>query len=182
MVMKKMHFPRWIEGGRWPRAIALTVALWAIGSTQAVSAAQRIVLLYGPMRAPISVAELSDFARTGELSPALSGYLGLANQEPEKVREHLTKSVQVKAVLLDRVLNHQLGERLLRQVGRGLRTPSGERNEQALRAALVLSASDDDEIHLMEILENYPAESLEVDLAEMSRLYRKLQFLERLNL
>lgn len=163
-----------------------SVVFYAIGEVvpfqRDANAAERVVLKYGPMRAPVSVSELTTFAETGEMSVSLQSYMGLAKQNPEEVRGNLTKSVDVSPRLLDRVLNHRLGERLLDRMGEVIHTPSGQANGQALRAALVLSASEDGEITLLETIQNYPAESVEIEVARLARLYSKLSFLKKLNL
>lgn len=155
-----------------------TIGMGFIGSN--AIAAEQIILKYGPMRAPVSVAELSAFAETGEMSVSLQSYLGLAKQNPEDMRDNLTKSISVSPRFLDRVLNHRLGERLLDEMGEIIQTPSGRASGQALRAALVLSASGDGEITLLETLKNYPAQVVEVEVGSLIKIYRKLSFLEKL--
>lgn len=58
-------------------------------------------------------------------------------------------------------------------------TPSRRAGQQALRSALVLSANDDGQITLTEILENYPTAVVEVEGDRLESAYRLLQ---RLNL
>jgi hypothetical protein len=144
------------------------------------SAAEQIILKYGPMRAPVSVADLSRFAETGEMSLALRAYMGLSNQNPDEVRNHLNRSISVSPRFLDRALNNRLGKRLLDEMGDMTQTPSGQLSGQALRASLILSAADDGEITLVDLIENYPAQTVEVDVASLIRIYNKLSFLEKL--
>jgi hypothetical protein len=144
-------------------------------------AAEQVILKYGPMRAPLSVAELVTFAETGEMSPSVASYIGLAKQNPEEMRAGLTNSIEVSARFLDRALNHT-GELLLDEIGEVIQTASGEANGQALRAALILSAAEDGKISILETIQNYPGQVVEVQVDTLARIYKKLSFLQKLSL
>lgn len=126
-------------------------------------AAEKVVLKYGIFQESISVAELSSFAETGDPSPTLAAYMKLANKRPEEVRDALTKPVKISPVLLDRALNNFVGEQLLDEVGKTVHTSANTANRQALRSALVLSASDDSQISLIEAIQKYPTQEVEVE-------------------
>ena len=126
-------------------------------------AAEKVVLKYGIFQESLSVAELSSFAATGDPSPTLAAYMKLANKKPEEVRNALTKQVKVSPVVLDQALNSVVGERLLDEVGKTVHTGADTANRQALRSALVLSASDDSKISLMEAIQKYPTQEVEVE-------------------
>ncbi len=162
----------------------LGIALLAVGeamlSPNNAIAAEQIILKYGPIRAPVAVNDLSRFADSGDMSFALRSYMGLSRQNPDEVRNHLTRSISVSPRFLDQALNNGLGKRLLDEMGNMIQTPSGELSGQALRASLVLSAAEDGEITVVELIENYPAQTVEVDVASLRRVYNKLSFLEKL--
>ncbi|MDZ8087734.1 MAG: alpha/beta hydrolase [Nostoc sp. DedQUE12b] len=141
-------------------------------------AAERVVLKYGIFRESLSVEELSTFAQTGELSRSLRVNLALARQDPKAIRQYLTKPVKVNLVFLDRVLNSQIGNIILAQISQVISTPSQRANRQALRAALVLSASQDRQVSLIEIIKNYPTNEVEVDGDRLERAYRQLRRLQ----
>ncbi|MEH2369007.1 alpha/beta hydrolase [Nostoc sp.] len=111
----------------------------------------------------ISVEELSTFSQTGELSRSLRVNLALARQDPKAIRQYLTKPVKVNPVFLDRVLNSQIGNIILDRISQVISTPSQRANRQALRAALVLSANQDGQVSLIEVIKNYPTNEVEVD-------------------
>lgn len=160
------------------------IALLGVGegmfSQNPATAAEEIILKYGPMRAPVSVADLSRFAQTGDMSFALRSYMRLSSQNPDEVRTHLNRSISVSPRFLDRALNNRLGKRVLDEMGDMIQTPSGQLSGQALRASLVLSAAADGQISVVELIENYPAQTVEVDVASLIRVYNKLSFLEKL--
>ncbi len=137
-------------------------------------AAEEIVLKYKILQASISVSELATFAETGELSPALQKYLNLAGRDPQELRSALTKKVDVSPLLLDRVFNSFPGEILLDQVGQVIHTPSGQADRQALRAAIVLSATSDSSLTLLEIMQNYPTSEIQVDGERLVQVYSQV--------
>ncbi|MCG6133587.1 MAG: alpha/beta hydrolase [Nostoc sp. LLA-1] len=141
-------------------------------------AAERVVLTYGILRESISVEELSTFAETGELSRSLRVNFALARQDPQAIRPYLTTPVQVNLVTLDRVLNSPVGNLVLDELSQAIHTPSRTSDRQALRAALVLSASEDGQITLMEVIENYPTSDVEIDGDRLGNAYRQLRRLQ----
>ncbi|MEH2152401.1 alpha/beta hydrolase [Nostoc sp.] len=141
-------------------------------------AAERVVLKYGIFRESLSVEELSTFAQTGELSGLLKVNLALARQDPKAIRQYLTKPVKVNPVFLDKVLNSQIGNIILDQISQVTYTPSRTADRQALRAALVLSASQDGQVSLIEIIKNYPTNEVEVDGNRLESAYRQLRRLQ----
>lgn len=147
-------------------------------SSTEVIAAQRVVLKYRVFREALAVEELATFAKTGELSKSLRINLALARQDPKAVRRYLTEPVKVNPVLLDRLLNSSIGNLILDQVSQVIHTPSGKADRQALRAALVLSASRNRDISLIETIQNYPAQEVQVEGDRLESAYRQLRRLE----
>lgn len=143
----------------------------------AANAAEQVVLKYRIFRESISVEELSTFAETGELSRSLRINFALARQDPKAIRQFLTQPVQVNPVFLDRVLNSPVGNLIVDQVSQFVHTPSRRADRQALRSALVLSASRDNNITLIETIQNYPTSEVEL---EGERLESASQQLRRL--
>lgn len=138
-------------------------------------AADQVVLKYRIFSESISVNELSTFAETGELSRPLQVNLKLARQDPEAVRRFLTKPVQASPIFLDRLLNSPVGNVILDELGKVVHTPSRQADQQALRAALVISASGDNSITLIEAIRNYPTSQVEVEGDRVESAYRQLQ-------
>lgn len=143
-----------------------------------VFAAEQVVLKYRVFRESLSVKELSNFADTGKLSTSLRINLTIAQQDPKKIRRYLTDSIKVNAVLLDRMLNSPVGNVVLDQVSQVIHTPSRKADRQAMRSALVLSASKDGDIKLIEVIQNYPSNEVEVDGDSLEKAYRQLRRLQ----
>ncbi|MBN3878242.1 MAG: alpha/beta hydrolase [Nostoc sp. JL23] len=135
-------------------------------------AAERVVLKYGVFRESLSGEELSTFSQTGELSRSLKVNLALARQDPKAIRQYLTKPVKVNPVFLDKVLNSQIGNIIFDQISQVTYTLSRRADRQALRAALVISASQNRQVSLIEIIKNYPTNEVEVDGVVYRRRHR----------
>lgn len=155
------------------RALIVTASI-LLSSTTAI-AAERVVLKYRIFRQSISVNELTTLAETGELSRSLRIKLALARQDPKLFRQYLTQPVKVNPVLLDRLLNNRIGNVLLDEISQAIHTPSGQADRQALRSALIISASGDRQITLVEILQNYPSADVEVEGDRLENTYRQLR-------
>lgn len=141
-------------------------------------AAERVVLKYRILRQSVSVKDLSTFAETGKLPLALQASLALAKQDPKPVRQYLTQPVNVNPVLLDKVLNSPVGNVFLDQISQVIHTPSRTADRQAMRSALVLSASKDKQISLIEVIQNYPSTDVEVDGNKLESAYKQLRRLQ----
>ncbi|MBW4554423.1 MAG: alpha/beta hydrolase [Trichormus sp. ATA11-4-KO1] len=141
-------------------------------------AAERVVLKYGIFRETISVEELATFAATGELSRSLRVNFALARQDPQAIRQYLITPVRVDLVILDKVLNSPVGNVILDELSQVIYTPSRAADRQALRSALILSASKDGQVTLLEIIQNYPTPDVEVDGDRLENAYRQLRRLQ----
>jgi hypothetical protein len=155
-----------------------------LGVAPASLAAEEVMLRYRGFSRTVAVADLATLAETGEAPASVAGLLNQANQRPETLQSVLNHTITTDAVILDKALNSLPGEWLLDQLGQTIRPVSGEASRQALRSALVLSASDDGELTLLEALQAYPTETvvLEVDQVEsvLARIDTLLQPLSRL--
>ena len=154
--------------------VGMTVITLAL--SQPAYSAERIYFTYGPLGRSLSIAELREFAETGEPSRQIRWYLNRANIEPELFRDILTKEVSVGLKTVDRVTHSLPGEFTLFQIGQVIHTRSRQANIQALRSTLILSVSDDNRLSLLEFLENSPTQGIYVDgivLAQVARDVRE---------
>lgn len=141
-------------------------------------AAGQVTWKYRIFRGSVPVEELTALAEQGEVSPTLERLLKRSRQDPQQVQDILNREFEIDQVTLDRFLNGPLGEIALRQLSDYIHTPSRSADLQAMRAALVLSASEDNKISLIEILQNYPTGAVIVEadrIAEAAELLGNIQ-------
>ncbi|MEH1838700.1 MAG: alpha/beta hydrolase [Nostoc sp.] len=86
--------------------------------------------------------------------------------------------MKVNIVFLDKVLNSRIGNIILDQISQVIYTQSRRADRQALRSALVLSASQDGQVSLIEIIKNYPTNEVKVDGKRLQGAYRQLRGLQ----
>jgi hypothetical protein len=155
--------------------LILVINIYFILSGTPALAAESVVLKYRIFRESISVQELSTFAQTGKLSTSLRVNLALARQNPQAIRQYLSEPVKVNPVILDKVLNSRIGNVILDQLTQVIHTRSRQADKQALRSALVVSASKNRQITLIEVIQNYPTNEVEVEGDRLESAYRQLR-------
>jgi Alpha/beta hydrolase of unknown function (DUF1400) len=155
-------------------ALGFVMLSMILGSSAAI-ASEQVVLKYSAFQRSVQVADLAKFAETGEMSRPLRAYVRMSGEDPKNVRETLTKPVAIDAVTLDRVLNSFAGEALLSQLSQYVYTRSSDANVPALRSAMVLSASDDNQITLLELLQKYPTKQVLVNGNRLLAAYNEIQ-------
>ncbi len=132
-------------------------------------AAEQVTLNYGPFGRTVPMSELEELANTGKATGTLKGLLHLAKEDPKEAQRFLTAKIPVDAVTVDQLLNTKPGEYLLKEIGRVVHTPTNHTNVQALRSALVLSASKDKAISLMNLFEYYPDSTVYINGVQLKK-------------
>jgi Alpha/beta hydrolase of unknown function (DUF1400) len=156
---------------------AITTAIALSLPHPAALAAEQVVLRYGIFERSVSVADLTTFAETGKRSRDLKAYIRASKQDPAKIRQTLTDKVEVNVTTVDRVLNSPVGDVALNQLSQYIYTSSRTADKEALRAALVLSASEDDNISILEVVQNYPTPEMYLDGERLSETYAQIAVL-----
>lgn len=167
-------FPQFWRNFAYLSSLGLISLAGVVGQAHPGVAADELVVTYGAFQAVVPIADLETLATTGEASNALQFYLGLANLTPEDLRSLLTTEMHVSHHLLDDMLNSQGGEYMLSEMTQVVHTPSQQASIQALRSTLVLSATDDQQISLLELFQNYPTQQMYVDGINLIQLAHNL--------
>ncbi|MGB3496423.1 MAG: alpha/beta hydrolase [Elainellaceae cyanobacterium] len=166
--------PRFIRRVLLGSGLMLGLGIGTAAIANSAIAAEQVVFTYGGLARSIDVDDLRTFAETGEQTPNLRFLLGITNQDADDVQTILSEDLPISLRAIDRITYSLPGEYALFQLGRRFSTRSGDANIQALRAGLILSASDDNQVSLIEFLENYPTRSLYVDSRQLLGDVREL--------
>lgn len=157
---------------------SMALLLWGISgvlvSASPAGAAEQLIVTYGAFQASFTVSDLEILANTGETPNSVDFYLELAGLTSEQFRSILTAEFDVSHSVLDDMLNTEGGEYLLSEVTQVIHTPSQQANIQALRSSLVLAASDDQKVSLLELLQTYPTEQVFINGANLIQLANDL--------
>lgn len=165
-----MNYKFWLHRYR----LLLPLTLVCLFSTSPAFGAEKVVLKYSIFKINIPISELETFVETGEMSSNLKTLLGKAVENPESVRQTLTQPIKVSPRFLERNLNSLPGDFVLDKVGNIIHTPSGDANREALRSALILSAREDNQVTLLEVMQNYPTEEIHVEGERLVEAYGKI--------
>ena len=128
-------------------------------------ASEEIVLTYSAFDQPVLVKDLENFVATGKMSPSIRFLINITKQDPEVVRQALTKEVGLNSRFVYKVFNSLPGEYVLFQAGQVVHPKFNPDRAviPALRGTLILSASDDSKISLLEFFQKYPTQQMYVD-------------------
>lgn len=161
---------------RWVRmaigAGCLPFALNA-GSTPA---AETITLTYGAVERSISVESLASYARDGELPDELKAYTRyIGKAQLQNLRQILTARAHLSPVAVSQFLYSDQGEILLGQLGEVIRTDSNLSGFYAIRSALILAAANPNGMTVLRVLEEFPLDSVRVDLGRTLQIVGDLE-------
>ncbi len=148
---------------------SLAIVLSSGGSP--VSAAERLTIRLGPIEQSINVADLEEFAKTGQIPPALKPYTPLLTPA---VQQMLSRRLQLDPNLADKFVDDLLsssdGQQIIKNIGMALPNSTPEQ----LRAALALGIRQANGLSAISFLRAYPSENVTVDAT--SALGLALQF------
>ena len=123
-------------------------------------AAEQVTLIIGPLNRSIQVSELRRLAETGEAQGDLETILKASGQSPEVAGWLLTQSIPLDLVETHNRLMSPPGEFMLGALGQIVAPRrSNALGLEALRSAILLSLSEDNEMSILELLERYPTDA-----------------------
>jgi predicted dienelactone hydrolase len=155
-----------------PRSAALMILLSAIGAGCAISnsseAAETVNFRFSIVEISVSVDDLEQFSKTGELRGALdmaSRYISTSDMA--SFRRILTERADVPVSLLSRFLYTSQGERALDILGNFIKTGPNLSGNRAIRAAAVLATADKKNgLSLLSFLRKFPTSDIYFDIQE----------------
>ena len=139
-------------------------------------AAEKIIFTYGAITESVSLKELQDFAYQGKTSASLDFLLNYSKQNPLLMRRILKQEFPADTKLIYKLFNTVPGESLLSQTGNVVSSKSKRADVTALRGTLIASASNDNMISLIELLENYPTQQVYINGKVLAKIRQKLNW------
>lgn len=139
-------------------------------------AAERIQFFYGPLEPTIGVDDLQHFADTGEVRGSFRLVANrLDTAQLDGLRSLLNRPFNLDVVTVSELTYFPVGERLLLQLGELVQTDSQQNGFSALRASLILAAADEAGLTIMNLLQQYPLDTLQLNYALAQELLRENQ-------
>ena len=170
------------QTGFWQRSSLIlgimTVLLSLLAHQPLTAAAGRVMWKYKIFQGSIATADLTTLAETGETPRRLRRLMRMSGQDPERVRQILTEPISINLVTLDRILNSPVGDVVLGQLSNYIHSPGRTADTQAMRSALIMSASQDNQLSLMEVIQNYPTAAIVVEGDQLADAFNTLKRLQ----
>ncbi len=144
----------------------------------AAIAAEKVYASYGFIELTILVKDLENYAKFGRLSPALQAYAKyLKPDQLQNLREALKKRIDLSSQVVSQFLYTPTGEKLLERGSALVKARSKVSSVQALRSAIILSANDPEGLTVLKMLQNYPDNGIQLDVAQGIEVFQGIRTL-----
>ncbi|MGB3534440.1 MAG: alpha/beta hydrolase [Microcoleaceae cyanobacterium] len=157
-----------------PGVVLGAIAGILVNGTSAI-AADRVVLTYGPLRAPVQFKDLQAFAETGEKTKTIRQLVGASGLDEDTLRGLMSLEVGFDLVPFACLICSPTGVELIEDIALTVRTQRRVENVTALHAALINAISDDGKISFLDLISYYPVPGLYVDVANIPETVEKIQ-------
>ncbi|MHC5733839.1 alpha/beta hydrolase [Nostoc sp.] len=142
------------------------IVLTQFGANTSAIAADTVVARLGLFTESISLAELQNAAKTGELPGSLQSYTkGLSEKQRRIFLGALGMNIPMNVVTLDRLINTQIGTTILNDLATAL-ARKDKAGVQALRAGLILGSTAPQGLSILSFIAAYPSKRLEINLPQ----------------
>ena len=150
------------------------------GNAQAVETIQ--LKYYGsdptvPGEVTLSLDEIQTFVQTGELRQQVRDFFNINRQDPRPLQEVLTEQIRVPSNLEADFVDSSVGRFVVTQLEKFVQSSDTAQN---LQASLRESIQDDRNLSLLELIENFPTQSVTLDITELVQTYNNVSsFVDR---
>lgn len=158
--------------------ITLSMLLFPLASLPTL-AAQEIEVSYGILQSSIAIEKLAQFAKNGTTEGDIS--ILANNLNPEQLtdlRRLLVTPIELNSVEIAQFFSTPIGENILKQVAQIIETGSERADFYAIRSALILAAAEQPQsFTILDVLQKYPIDSININLKRSLELSAKLRTL-----
>ncbi|MBD2515872.1 alpha/beta hydrolase [Nostoc sp. FACHB-973] len=161
--------------------LKLALRIFSIGLLPTLTAypafgAERLKFNYGLLERSIPISSLETYATTGKVDNDLAGYSHYVDKKQlTQLRKVLLTPIPLNQIEVSQFLYTPIGERLLEKLGKVIQTESHLSGFYAIRAALILSAADQKNFTLLNVLRQFPASAISINLDQSLAIAESLQ-------
>ncbi len=138
--------------------------------------AERVSVRFGPFQTALPIADLESFAREGKVTPEFAFFSRLLTEEQRSLlRVALNQQLRLSPVAVSQLTYSSVGQGFLRQAGDIIQTERGLNGLYALRGALLLAVSDPGGLTALNVLRQFPGDTVLIDAGKLLGLSRSLQ-------
>ena len=173
----KLPFYRYFRNLRTRTLAAALLGLCSSMLTmQPAYSAERIQFFYGPVGSTIEIKELEEIAKTGKIennSSILDNYLN--DEQLVLFQSLLNTKFDIDVVGISQISYSSSGSKLLKRLGQIIQTENSLNGFKALRAALIFAADDEQGLTVMNVIRQFPLETIQINLPLTLKLARENQ-------
>ncbi|MEG5041740.1 MULTISPECIES: alpha/beta hydrolase [unclassified Microcoleus] len=141
-------------------------AFTAVCTAAPAMGAERIYVTYGPLEESVPIESLALFAKEGKIDSNLDGFAQyIKESQLAEIRSALQAKAEISQVTIAQFLYTPQGEVLLKRLGRVIQTKARQPGFYAIRAALILAASDPEGLTILNVLRKFPTYGIRIDIA-----------------
>ena len=141
-------------------------AFTAVCTAAPALGAERIYVTYGAVEVSVPIESLALFAKEGKIDSNLDGFAQYANESQlAGIRSALQAKAEISQVTIAQFLYTPQGEVLLKRLGRLIQTKARQPGFYAIRAALILAASDPEGLTIVNVMRKFPTYGIRIDIA-----------------
>ncbi|NEQ49946.1 MAG: alpha/beta hydrolase [Leptolyngbya sp. SIO3F4] len=126
--------------------------------------AERVEVFVGPFEPVIWVDDLEALAKDGTVTKRFRPFAKhLDEQQLQELQLFLNRPLDVDLITMSQFTYWQVGERFLERMGQLVQTDNFLNGFRALRAALIFAAADGEGVTVLEVLQQYPLDTVQLD-------------------
>lgn len=138
--------------------------------------ASRITVEYGLLERSISVDSLEAYANQGTITRDLRDYArSLSPEQLQQLQRSLRAKIELSPVAVSQFLYTEQGEILLQRLGTVIRTDANLSGFYAIRAALILAATDPEGLTLLNVINKFPLDDVRIDVVQALSIVSDLE-------
>ncbi len=136
------------------------------------TAAESVTLKYNSDTVTVTLPEMQSFAQSGQLTPTLQTFFQTTQKVPTQWSELLTKEIKIP-YFIERLIHSPKGRYVLHQIDEMV-YKSGSKGLEDLDKA-VTKAMADGNISVIEVIRDYPASTINIDLKVVETDYNQIK-------
>jgi hypothetical protein len=156
-------------------SVGFSVGLVAIASLscQAVRAAEKLTLKFGPFEQTVSVGDVESYAKTGKVPDSMGVYKPFLS---ESVRKSLNAKLDIDPKLGSKVVEDLMRSPMAKQALSTLLPAVPGLSSETLQAGLMIAAKQFNGLDAVRVIRAIPQDTITVDVSEAIAIASKLNF------
>ena len=137
--------------------------LFAVSIPKKAISAERIYLLYGPLKFSLSVEALEIYATEGKITKELAFYANRFDEQTlVKLRQMLQQRYHLNQVTLHRLTRTPMMEEILKRIGQVISTHQSRNGFYAIRGALISAAANQNGWTFIDVMHHFPTQGISI--------------------